>query len=74
MKKDIMLVRIPSDGYMTEEVSNYNKKYFEDKFSKWYEVIISYDYELKKIEVELINPIAILGSCSTFFKALVKVS
>lgn len=56
MKKDIMLVQIPLIEYTTKEMISYNIDYFNEKFEKYYDVIVVYDKNVKKIKIELVNP------------------
>ncbi len=56
MKKDILLVHIPNDGYLTEESVKYAKEYFQNKFSKHYEVVVAISSEIKITKIEIVNP------------------
>lgn len=54
MKKDIMLIGLPC-LYFSEDI-NLIKKYFEEKFEKYYDLIFYENKEVEKITVELLNP------------------
>jgi len=56
MKKDIMLVQIPLRDYTTKEMITDNVDYFNEKFEKFYDVLVVYDRNLKEIKIELVKP------------------
>lgn len=54
MKKDIMLIRVPT-FYSDKE--HYNvEKYFYQKFDKYYDLIIYESKDITELKVELLNP------------------